>query len=69
MKAIFFIVSMMTIISFSARAQDATTIRKRQFNLNNENIAIKGYDPVVYFKVNAAVRGAKADISRKNIFH
>lgn len=59
MKARVFIAAMMSIASLSAMAQDAATIRKKQFNLNNENVAIKGYDPVAYFKVNEAVKGTK----------
>jgi YHS domain-containing protein len=59
MKTGFFIAAVMSIISLSSMAQDASAIRKRQFNLNDESIAIKGYDPVAYFKMNAAVRGAK----------
>ncbi|OQP62476.1 YHS domain protein [Niastella vici] len=32
--------------------------RTKQFNLNH-NLAIEGYDPVAYFKQNAAVKGSK----------
>jgi len=32
--------------------------RIKQFNLNH-NLAIQGYDPVAYFKQNAAVKGSK----------
>lgn len=38
-------------------AQDAAT-RQKQFNLD-DNIAISGYDPVAYFKLNKAVKGKK----------
>jgi YHS domain-containing protein len=48
---------MMSFISFSAIAQDAIAIRKKHFNLNDDNLAIKGYDPVAYFKINKPVRG------------
>jgi YHS domain-containing protein len=39
-------------------AQDATTTRKKHFNLD-EGIAIEGYDPVAYFNNNKAVKGDK----------
>lgn len=48
----------MTLGSYSLSAQDAISIRKKQFNVENE-IAIDGYDPVAYFKVNKAVKGRK----------
>src|SRR4030095_1519757 len=38
--------------------QDATQIRKSQFNLEN-GIAISGYDPVAYFKLGKAQKGKK----------
>lgn len=41
---------------FSAFGQDATTIRKKQYNLN-KSLAIEGYDPVSYFTVQKAVKG------------
>lgn len=43
-------------------AQDITIGRKNNFNLNDDNVAIKGYDPVAYFKSNSAVKG-KSDLS------
>jgi len=39
-------------------AQDVTATRKKQFNLNGDNVAVKGYDPVAYFKINEAVKGS-----------
>src|SRR5258705_7620224 len=47
---------MLSMISLSVLAQNTTTLRKKQFNLENE-IAISGYDPVAYFKLNKAVKG------------
>lgn len=32
-------------------------IRKKHFNLNSSDVAIKGYDPVAYFRQNEAVKG------------
>jgi YHS domain-containing protein len=40
----------------SAFAQDASTLRKKSFNLEKA-VAIQGYDPVAYFKQNKAVKG------------
>ncbi len=41
-----------------AFGQDAASLRKKQFNLDG-NVAIEGYDPVAYFKMNKAVKGKK----------
>ena len=40
-----------------SHGQEATQ-RTTHFNLEN-NLAIQGYDPVAYFKQNAAVKGSK----------
>ncbi len=40
-------------------AQDPAALRKSQFNLNDEGVAIKGYDPVAYFVSHEAVKGKK----------
>lgn len=40
-----------------SNAQD-NNLRTKQYNLNH-NLAIEGYDPVAYFKQNAAVKGSK----------
>ena len=45
-----------SVISFS---QDAGAIRKKHFNLSKSGLAIDGYDPVAYFKINKAVEGKK----------
>jgi YHS domain-containing protein len=59
MKSRFFFMAMMTgLFSIAAVAQDPSALRKKQFNLD-DNIAIDGYDPVAYFKVNKAVKGKK----------
>ena len=49
---------MMSMISPSSSAQDGIAIRTKQFNLNDD-VAISGYDPVAYFKLNRAVKGNK----------
>lgn len=54
---IFFTTIIVSIISFSLFAQDAT-LRVKQFNLDDK-VAISGYDPVAYFKSNKAVKGNK----------
>lgn len=46
------------LISVQLHAQDATNLRKKQFNLEN-GLAIDGYDPVAYFKQHKAVKGNK----------
>jgi YHS domain-containing protein len=59
MKSRFFFMAMMIgLFSTTAIAQDQPALRKKQFNLD-DNIAIDGYDPVAYFKVNKAVKGKK----------
>lgn len=59
MRLRFFFMAMMAgIFSMTAIAQDQPALRKKEFNLDG-NIAIDGYDPVAYFKVNKAVKGKK----------
>ena len=50
-------VMLASLITVFAMAQDEA-LRKKQFNLN-DNVAISGYDPVAYFKLNKAVKGKK----------
>lgn len=53
------ITSLLTLtISSNLSAQDATSIRKKHFNLEN-GIAIEGYDPVAYFNQQKAIKGRK----------
>jgi YHS domain-containing protein len=59
MKSKFFLTAIaIGIIGVTAFAQDASTLRKKQFNLDDE-IGIEGYDPVSYFTQNKAVKGKK----------
>ncbi|WP_082213959.1 YHS domain-containing (seleno)protein [Dyadobacter psychrophilus] len=37
----------------------STEVRKKQFNLEKENLAIQGYDPVAYFTSQKAIEGKK----------
>jgi len=60
MKVVFSVVftvffAVLSTISFG---QDATQVRKSQFNLDN-GIAISGYDPVAYFKESKAIKGKR----------
>ena len=53
----FFISLAIGLFSTTVMAQDATS-RQKEYNLDN-NVAISGYDPVAYFKLNKAVKGKK----------
>lgn len=48
----------LSLLSMAGFSQDPTAARKKQFNLD-DGVAIDGYDPVAYFKVNKAVKGKK----------
>ena len=48
----------LVISSVASFAQDASALRKKNFNLS-DGIGIKGYDPVAYFTQNKAVKGNK----------
>lgn len=50
-----------TILITGASAQP-TEVRKKQYNVDNSGLAIKGYDPVAYFMDHKAIDGKK-DIS------
>jgi YHS domain-containing protein len=56
MKKLLF--GMFILASVTVFAQDASTTRKKNFNLS-DGIGIKGYDPVAYFTQNKAVKGNK----------
>ena len=42
-----------------ASAQTTAEFHKKQFNLDKEGLAIRGYDPVAYFTANKAIEGKK----------
>jgi YHS domain-containing protein len=65
MKKVFTVLLLTMMSSLVLLAQDITASRKSNFNLNDDNVAIKGYDPVAYFKNNAAVKG----ISDLAVYH
>lgn len=46
------------LLSVMAFSQEA--LRKKEFNLNNNGLAIQGYDPVAYFKLGKAVKGSSS---------
>jgi YHS domain-containing protein len=48
------------LLSGSLVAQDKTTIRKQQYNIASDGLAIKGFDPVAYFTEQKAVKGKTA---------
>ncbi|MGK2864179.1 MAG: YHS domain-containing (seleno)protein [Chitinophagaceae bacterium] len=54
----FFATLVCSFLFVNAYSQDATALRKKQFNLD-DNVAIGGYDPVAYFKLKKAVKGKK----------
>jgi len=53
-----FLFAAISLISMATAAQDAGSLRKKHFNLE-DGIAINGYDPVSYFIQNKAVKGKK----------
>ena len=54
----FLSIIILVVFCLSATEQDASSLRKKHFNLES-SLAIKGYDPVVYFTQNKAVKGKK----------
>jgi YHS domain-containing protein len=58
MKTKFFLSLILSTAILTVMAQDASMLRKKQFNLDG-NVAISGYDPVAYFKQGKAVKGKK----------
>jgi len=56
MKSII-IAALLVILSANVRAQTATTLRQKHFNVSNF-LAIEGYDPVAYFTLGKAVKGS-----------
>lgn len=52
------IILLLSMACLPAFAQDAASVRKKQFNLDDD-LAIKGYDPVAYFKQSKAIKGKK----------
>ncbi len=52
--------SLLLLLMTQATAFSQTAaLRSKQFNLEKNNLAIKGYDPVSYFTQNKAVKGKK----------
>lgn len=54
MKQILF-AAFLLLVGVSAMSQEA--LRKKEFNLGKNGLAIDGYDPVAYFKENKAIKG------------
>ncbi|MBI3720796.1 MAG: YHS domain-containing protein [Sphingobacteriales bacterium] len=55
MKQIFF-AALILLAGVNAFSQEA--LRKKEFNLSKNGLAINGYDPVAYFKQNKAIEGS-----------
>jgi YHS domain-containing protein len=58
MNRITLILVSMLVSSGVLMAQDATSLRKANYNLEN-GVAIQGYDPVAYFTQHKAIKGNK----------
>ena len=58
MKRLFTLIIISLSLTTLTTAQDATTIRKKNYNLE-KGVAIEGYDPVTYFTENKAIKGSK----------
>lgn len=56
MKSMFVSIVFLSMLTVNGFSQDVSAARKKTFNLE-KNVAIQGYDPVAYFKQNAAVKG------------
>jgi YHS domain-containing protein len=56
MKAVFFFV--LSFVSLVISGQDISQLRKSEFNLE-KGIAIRGYDPVSYFRQGKPMKGKK----------
>jgi YHS domain-containing protein len=57
------IMTLLLAASFSiivANAQTLAELHKKQYNLDDNGLAIKGYDPVCYFTANKAVKGSES---------
>jgi YHS domain-containing protein len=57
-KSLFLSLLALSIFTLNSYSQDLNTVRKKHFNLDGE-LALEGYDPVAYFKLNKAVKGKK----------
>lgn len=58
------------VLSGSLIAQDKKVIRKQQYNIANDGLAIKGFDPVAYFTQQKAVKGKKEfAVSHQGVFY
>jgi len=56
MKHLFILLGFSAFINV-ASAQNMRELRKQQFNVSRDGLAIKGYDPVAYFTAGKAVKG------------
>jgi len=58
MKKSISILLLSTVLMAGVFAQ-TTEVRKKQYNIDNSTLAIKGYDPVAYFTEHKAIEGKK----------
>ncbi|HEX9503821.1 MAG TPA: YHS domain-containing (seleno)protein [Patescibacteria group bacterium] len=58
MKRLLSVLLFSTVFTAVVSAQ-LTEVRKKQFNVDESGLAIKGYDPVAYFTSNKAIEGKK----------
>jgi YHS domain-containing protein len=65
MKNLFILLGFSAFINV-ASAQNMTELRKQQFNVSKDDLAIKGYDPVAYFNLGKAVEGKKENTATVN---
>jgi YHS domain-containing protein len=61
-KYVFALVLAFTLMNFTAQAQTSVKGDKKLYNISDDHLAIKGYDPVAYFEDNTAKEG-KEDVS------
>jgi YHS domain-containing protein len=57
MKKIFTLLLLSSLSFGAAEAQSSGEIHKKEYNLNDNGLALKGYDPVAYFTLNKAKKG------------
>ena len=54
------LLSFLALLAISTTLFSQEKIRKIQFNLSKNNVAIAGYDPVAYFVSNKAIKGSES---------
>ncbi len=62
MKKLLALIFVITALSGLSKTQAQADVRKKQFNISKDNVAVQGYDVVAYFTKGKALQGNK-DIS------